>query len=32
MRKIGILDEKGLPTSKEWPADMRPGSTTDVAT
>jgi CheY-like chemotaxis protein len=32
MRKLGILDERGRATSKEWPADMKPGSTTDVAT
>ena len=32
MGKLGIMDEKGHPTSTEWPADMRPGSTTDVAT
>ena len=32
MRRLGILDERGQPTSKDWPADMKPGSTTDVAT
>ncbi len=32
MRRLGILDERGEPTSKEWPADMTPGSKTDVAT
>ncbi|MBI5242287.1 MAG: hypothetical protein HY922_01230 [Elusimicrobia bacterium] len=32
MRQIGILDEKGQAKSKEWPADMTPGSKTDVAT
>ena len=32
MRALGILDERGRPTSKEWPADMKPGSKTDVAT
>lgn len=32
MRELGILNEKGQPTSKEWPADMTKGSKTDVAT
>ncbi len=32
MRTLGIVDERGQATSKEWPADMKPGSKTDVAT
>lgn len=32
MHRLGILDEKGRATSKERPADMMPGSRTDVAT
>ena len=32
LRALGILDERGRPTSKDWPADMQPGSKTDVAT
>jgi len=31
MRQLGIIDERGQPTSKELPADMKPGSNTDVA-
>ena len=30
MRKLGILNETGGATSNELPADMRPGSKTDV--
>ncbi|HVR87670.1 MAG TPA: hypothetical protein VMU54_25310 [Planctomycetota bacterium] len=32
LRRRGILDERGELTSDEWPADMKPGSKTDVAT
>jgi hypothetical protein len=32
MRRLGILDERGRATSEEWPADMKPGSHTDIAT
>ena len=31
MRQLGILDEKGRAKSTEWPADMTPGSKTDVS-
>lgn len=32
MRQLGIVDQMGQPKSKEWPADMAPGSGTDVST
>ena len=32
MRRLGILDEKGRPKSKDWPPDMTKGSKTDVGT
>jgi len=32
LRRRGILDERGEVASDEWPRDMRPDSTTDVAT
>lgn len=32
MRRLGILDKDGNPLSEEWPADMKKGSKTDVAT
>ena len=32
MRKLGIVDERGQATSEDRPADMTPGSKTDVAT
>lgn len=32
MRGLGIVNEGGQATSSEWPADMMPGSRTDVST
>ena len=32
MRRLGLVDERGRATTKEWPADMAPDSKTDVAT
>ena len=32
MRRLGIVNEGGQATSNEWPADMKPGSKTDVST
>lgn len=32
LHALGLVDERGRPTSKDWPADMRPGSKTDIAT
>lgn len=31
MRRLGILDASDKPESEEWPADMKKGSQTDVA-
>lgn len=32
LRRLGILDERGNLRTNELPADMRPGSKTDVST
>lgn len=32
MRQLGIIDEKNEPRTQEVPADMRPGSRTDIST
>lgn len=32
MRGLGVIDEEGQATSREWPVDMRPDSATDVET
>jgi len=32
LKRLGILDRDGKPTTNEWPPDMKPGSKADLDT